>query len=112
MKKITIATLRVLLCICLASFLSATYAANPDYNLPEELRVGVIEQPPFVMQNPTGEWVGLSCDLLHAVARELGAGLELVAFDSIEQLEEDMTTGKLHLVPVAIVTASFEQKLD
>jgi len=92
--------------------LSAAYAVNSDYKIPEKLRVGVMDLPPFIMQNLSGEWGGLGHDLLHAVARELGTGIELVAFDSIEQMEAELTTGKLHLVPVGTVTASLEQKLD
>ena len=78
-------------------------AANLDYKIPEKLRLGVIELPPFVMHNPTGEWAGIGCDFVHAVAKELGAGLEFVPFDRIEQLEDVFNQGTLHPVPVAIV---------
>lgn len=92
--------------------LSAAGAAGPANSIPETLRAGVIEMPPFIMQNPTGEWGGLGCDLLQAVARELGTELELVPLDSIEQMEEYLFGGKLDLVPVVIVTESLERRLD
>ena len=107
-----IGTVLALLFIGIVWLWSALCFANPGNHVPETLRVGVMDLPPFVMQNPSGEWGGLSCDLLHAVAKELGTGLELVPFESIRQVEEDLLGGKLDLLPVAVVAASLERKLD
>lgn len=102
----------VLVFLGLAWPLSAAGAASPGNNIPETLRVGVMDLPPFIMQNQSEEWGGLGYDLLHAVARELGTRLELVSLDSIGQMREALTGGKLHLLPMGIVTERLEQHYD
>ena len=112
MNKVSTKMVWILLVMGLVGLPSMAYSAGPEDNVPEQLRVGAIHMPPFIMQNSSDEWGGLSFDLVYAVARELGSVLEVVPVDSIEQMETDLIGEKLHLVPVAIVTERLERKLD
>lgn len=102
----------VLLFVGLTWLVASLCTADPLSHVPEKVRAGVIELPPFVRQHPSGEWGGLGCDLLQAVAKELGTELELVPVASIEQMEGYLVTGKIDLVPVAIVAAGLERRMD
>lgn len=42
------------------------------------LRVGVVDNPPFVMRDATGEWTGFSIDLGRRLAEDLGVDVEFV----------------------------------
>ena len=63
-----------LLFIGFAWLWSAPCSANPGNYVPEKLCAGIIDIPPFIMQNPSGAWGDLGCDLLHALPRNSAQG--------------------------------------
>ena len=78
------------------------------------LRVGVhAGRLPFVFRNGGGELVGLDMELMHALARDLGVGLEISQVnwgDGIEWLDSgrlDMIAGGVSITPTRALDAAF-----
>lgn len=70
------------------------------------LRVGFIpHQPPFSHVNQRGELVGFDVEMAHALAKELGAPLELVPVDR-EHLVEALEAGQVDVVMAGVVVTT------
>jgi ABC-type amino acid transport substrate-binding protein len=79
----------------------------------ERLIVGVKEAPPFVMQDASGWWSGVSIELWEAVALNLDLDFEFRAFEleelraGIEGGETDVLVGALSITPEREAFADF-----
>ena len=81
-------------------------------SVPQKLVAGTLNLPPFAMKNSTGEWEGLSIDLLQAVARDLDTEFELREYTSIAELKNAVSNGEIDLIPVTSFTENLELILD
>ena len=105
----------VLLVIC-CLYVSSEYAAEPPgEQLPaplptpeiprQKLIVGLMADPPFVIQGPNGTWAGISVELWEQIAKELGLNYEFREtniggrFDGLVQGWLDVTVGPLSITP-------------
>lgn len=105
----------VLLVIC-CLYVSSEYAAEPPgEQLPaplptpaitqQKLIVGLMADPPFVIQGPDGTWAGISVELWKQIAKELGLNYEFREtniggrFDGLVQGWLDVTVGPLSITP-------------
>jgi ABC-type amino acid transport substrate-binding protein len=68
--------------------------------------------PPFVMKGPSGEWEGLSIELLQAITVDLGIDYELREYNSTDYLKDAVLNQELDLIPVIAVTEKHELILD
>jgi ABC-type amino acid transport substrate-binding protein len=91
---------------------TASASAEDGNSVPQKLVAGTLNLPPFVMKKSTGEWEGLSVDLLQAVARELGTEFELHEFTSIAEIKKAVSNGEIDLIPVSSLTESLELIFD
>ncbi|WP_267461150.1 transporter substrate-binding domain-containing protein [Halopseudomonas nanhaiensis] len=62
----------------LIQFLLPVLFCFGTYAHAEPIRVGITEVPPFVMQNDSGEWEGISIDLWAQIADNLDIEYQLV----------------------------------
>lgn len=76
MNKLNFGTVWILLFISLTWPLSAAYAVNPEYKIPEELRVGVMDLPHIRVGSLKGS------QQINYLAR---AGVEALAYESIAE---------------------------
>ena len=90
----------------------ATALGQNQSGVPDKLVVGVMDLPPFAMKTPTGEWTGLSIELVQSVARELNTQIEFREFSRIDQFKDALTNGKVDLTPVAAITGELERIVD
>ena len=65
---------------------------------PKKLIVGTMILPPFVMKGPSGEWEGLSIELLQAVTMDLGIDFELREYNSTDDFKDAVVNEELDLV--------------
>lgn len=79
------------------------------------LRVGVAPNPPWVMQDKNGQWIGLEIDYVRQLAQDMDWKLKLVPTtwkDAIEGLRNDhfdMLAGGLSITPQRALLLSFSQ---
>jgi len=96
------------LVVLFLTFSAIPVVAKDETFLKEKLVAGTVIAPPFAMKNPSGEWEGLSVELLKHVAKELGVDFELQEYRSIIQVEDAFKSGEIDLVPAASIVASSE----
>ncbi len=89
-----------------------TELTQAETGVPAKLVVGVMDFPPFTSKAASGEWEGLSIELLQAVARELNTEIELREYHRADLLEAAVASGAVDLTPVAAVTAELEPLAD
>ncbi len=96
------------LCTALVWMRGATVAVAQ-----EPLVVATKSSAPFAFRSPSGEWTGISIDLLHELARRLEVRYELREVETPEQLVAGVASGDFDLGIAAIsVTAEREEKVD
>ena len=94
-------------------------ASTPDTSLAQvkqngssKLAVGILEAPPFAIPTLDGGWEGLSIDLWHAIAGDLGVTYVLDEHDDVARLIERLELGELDVVFALAVTAPYETAFD
>ncbi len=76
------------------------------------LTVGTKQAPPFAIKRPDGSWHGISIDLWHAIANDLGLTYELHEFD-LQGLLSGVQDVSLDLAVAALtITAEREKRMD
>lgn len=79
----------------------------------QSLRVGVAPNPPWVMQDKGGEWIGLEIDYVRQLAQDMGWKLKLVpttwadAIDGLRDDHFDILAGGLSVTPQRALLLSF-----
>ena len=86
--------------------------AQVDNANPDKIIAGTIVAPPFAMKTAVGTWEGLSINLWQAIASELGAQYEIRAYDTIEQILEEIENHNLDVAIALMVTEQRETILD
>ena len=107
-SKTSIATIAVIATILFFTLSAAPTIAVDESGVPEKLVVGTMVLPPFAMKKPSGEWEGLSIELLQAVAQDLGTDFELREYSSLGQYKDALANGELDLVPMISMRENFE----
>jgi ABC-type amino acid transport substrate-binding protein len=74
--------------------------------------VGTKEAPPFAMKGADGAWHGLSIDLWHEVAAELGLAFELREYNLVQLLDSTAAGSVDAAVAAVTITAEREEQLD
>jgi ABC-type amino acid transport substrate-binding protein len=86
--------------------------AQPRSLSAKTLIVGTKQAPPFVMKQPDGTWHGISIDLWHEIATELGLTYELREFD-LQGLLNGVQNRTLDLAVAALtITPEREKVMD
>jgi ABC-type amino acid transport substrate-binding protein len=98
--------------ICFFILSAVPTIAQDKSDVPKKLIVGTMILPPFVMKSPSGEWEGLSIELLQAVTSDLGIDYELREYNSTDYLKNAVEKEELDLIPVIAVTGKYESILD
>jgi polar amino acid transport system substrate-binding protein len=111
-SKPNIATIAAIATILFFTLSAVPTIAMDKSGVPEKLVVGTIFAPPFAMKKPSGEWGGLSIELLQAVAQELGIDFELREYSGINQIKDAVANRELDLMPVASITERLELIVD
>jgi ABC-type amino acid transport substrate-binding protein len=107
-----IATIAFIATICFFILWAVPTIAQDKNGVPKKLIVGTMILPPFVMKGPSGEWEGLSIELLQAVTSDLGTDYELREYNSTDDLKDAVVNQELDLIPVTAVTGKHELILD
>jgi polar amino acid transport system substrate-binding protein len=111
-SKTSIATIAVIATILFFPLSAAPTIAVDESGVPEKLVVGTMVLPPFAMKKPSGEWEGLSIELLQAVAEDLETDFELREYSSIGQYEDAIENGEIDLVLMISMRENFELIAD
>ena len=110
-KYHTIAVTAIAVILILTLFPIQVVAEDEIY-VQEEIVVGTIDVPPFAMKKPSGEWEGLSIELLDLIAKELEIDFKIQEYSSVIQIKDALTNGEIDLAPAAIMTESNELYVD
>jgi len=110
--KTSIATIAVIAIILFFTLFAVPTIAQDKSDVPKKLIVGTMILPPFAMKKSSGEWEGLSIELLQAVAQDLGTDFELREYSSIGQFKDAVANGELDLIPAVSMTENLELILD
>jgi polar amino acid transport system substrate-binding protein len=110
--KTNIATIAAMATILFFTLSAVPTIAMDESGVPEKLVVGTMFAPPFLMKMPSGEWEGLSIELLQLVAQELGTDFELREYSDVIQIRNAVSNGELDLVPMATMAESHELVVD
>lgn len=86
--------------------------AKDDIQVQEKIVAGTMIQPPFAMKKPSGEWEGLSIELLNLMAKELNIDLKIQEYTGINQIKDALINGEIDLTPAASITESYELSGD
>jgi len=111
-SKTSIGTIAFIATICFFIVSAVPTIAQDKSGVPKKLIVGTIILPPFVMKSPSGEWEGLSIELLQAVTQDLGIDFELREYSSTDYFKDAVVNEELDLVLAINVTERFELILD
>ena len=111
-SKTSIGTIAVIATIWFFILSAAPTIAQDKSGVPKKLVVGTMIFPPFSMKGPSGEWDGLSIELLQAVTRDLGIDFELREYSSTDYFEDAVVNEELDLVLAINVTERLELILD
>ena len=105
---------RLALLIFVASCALSSLAAfgQPPETDATRLVVGTISMPPFAMKDASGDWKGLSIDLLDMISIELGREYEVREFTEIKELQRAVSTGEIDIIPAMAATEEAEKVLD
>lgn len=97
--------------VCGLLLCSAIVAAQQAKN-PGELIVGTKVAPPFSMSSESGEWTGISIELMELVAEKIGLSVSWKE-TSLEKLVSDIEGGQLDASIAAIsITPAREERID
>jgi ABC-type amino acid transport substrate-binding protein len=108
----SLGTIAFIATICFFILSAVPTIAQDKSGAPKKLIVGTMILPPFVMKAPSGEWEGLSIELLQAVTLDLGIDYELREYNSTDYLKDAVVNEELDLIPVIGVTGKYELILD
>lgn len=108
----SIGTIAFIATICFFILSAVPTIAQDKSGVPKKLIVGTMILPPFVMKGPSGEWEGLSIELLQAVTLDMGIDYELREYNSTDYLKDAVVNEELDLIPVIGVTEKYELILD
>ena len=91
---------------------ASNVSGQDDPALSDRLRVGVMNEPPFVMKTADGQWEGLSIELWHMIAKDLKLKFELEEYTSNQQMYDAFENHEIDIFPTVDVTVSHENILD
>jgi polar amino acid transport system substrate-binding protein len=86
--------------------------AKAEIQVQEEIVIGTMIVPPFTMKKPSGEWSGLSIELLNVIMKELEIDFKIKEYRSIIQIKDALTNGEIDLAPAAVITERHELFMD
>lgn len=90
----------------LVTALAAGAAGAETAPIGRTLVVGTFEDPPFSVQDETGQWSGLAIDLWREVAKEMGVPFEIRGIEPASALFEAVEQGQVDVMAAAVpVTA-------
>lgn len=92
-------------------FLYVLFFVFLPYASAEELRIGTIERPPFVMESSDGELSGFSVDLWSAVAERLDLEYNIEIYDIFSELLKDTESARNDLSIGNISITSQREKI-
>jgi ABC-type amino acid transport substrate-binding protein len=101
-----------IIALLLFSGIASSTPAQNGPQVPDRLRVGVTEFPPYTMKTDDGKWEGLSIELMQAVAKEMNIEYGVKEFSRLKQVIEAIQNEELDVTPMIAVTEDNETVMD
>ena len=96
--------------ICFTLFSEAI--ARQGIKMPDKLKVGVTNFPPYSMKTNNEKWEGFSIELWKAVAKELKVEFEIKEYDRLKEITEAIQNAEIDLTTAMWVTEYNETIMD
>jgi ABC-type amino acid transport substrate-binding protein len=112
LNKVIIARVVGIVTLWVVTLLPVSAHSQGGSVAPDKVLVGTISAPPVSMKSADGQWQGLSIELWHRAAQDLGVEYELREYSSIGEILDAVKKEELDLITALAVTEQRERMLD